>query len=214
MMNEWKVPHLPENWLQDDLASLDWSALPALPAFILAETSQEAVQQTRVRLGQVGDWLWLRFDCRDRDIWGAFTRRDDPIYDEEVVEGFLAPGEADPLEYFEFEVSPFGVLFDARIHNPNGLHDDKMSGDAAWNCPGIRWQAGIDAARQNWWAVLGIPLQELCGCSPLPTVWRANFYRIERPHGEEAEYSCWSPVDTPVADFHRPARFGQLLLEK
>ena len=41
--------------------------------------------------------LFVRFDCDDRDIWGISTQRDDPIYDEEVVEVFIGPGEATPV---------------------------------------------------------------------------------------------------------------------
>ena len=55
--------------------------------------------------------LHVRFDCADRDAWGTYRERDDPLYEEEVVEVFLAPGEADPRRYVELEVSPAGVLF-------------------------------------------------------------------------------------------------------
>src|SRR6185295_11963744 len=129
--------------------------------------------------------------------WGTFTRRDDPIYEEEAVEVFLAPGAADPVRYFEFEVSPKGTLFDAVISNPDSDRAT-MRADPAWDCPGLRWEAGSGAAAQDWWATLAIPWESLAPSipeAPLSEVWRANFYRIERPRDTgEAEFSGWSPT--------------------
>lgn len=173
------------------------------------------MQQTRLRACWDSKALYVRFDCEDRDAWGTFERRDDPLYEEEAVEVFLAPGTADPRSYFEFEVSPRGTLFDALIHNPTSERRD-MTGDPAWDCPGLRWAAGPGRERQDWWAVLGIPWNGLLSPGEtLPLVWRANFYRIERPRtpaGSEAEFSGWSPTLTRPADFHKPARFGLLEL--
>jgi hypothetical protein len=45
---------------------------------------------------------------------------------------------------------------------------------------------------------------------PIANCWRANFYRIERPHDAEPEFSCWSPTMSDPADFHKPAYFGVL----
>jgi hypothetical protein len=185
--------------------------VPALPPFTLADGSGPAIQQTRVRLCRDAAALYVRFDCEDRDAWGTYRRRDDPIYEEEAVEIFLAPEAEDPARYFELEVSPLGVLFDARIHNPTSQRSD-MTGDPSWDCPGLRWSAGAGAARQDWWALLAIPWSGLLPAGDPPRLWRANFYRIERPRGDEPELSCWSPTLTSPADFHRPGRFGVLEL--
>ena len=188
--------------------------MPRLPPFTLADGSGPALQQTAVRLAWDEAALHVRFDCADRDAWGTFTGRDDPIYEEEAVEVFLAPGAADPARYFEFEVSPKGTLFDAVISNPDSDRAT-MRADPAWDCPGLRWEAGSGAATQDWWATLAIPWESLAPSipeAPLPEVWRANFYRIERPRDGEAEFSGWSPTLTAPADFHKPARFGRLSL--
>jgi hypothetical protein len=126
------------------------------------------------------------------------------------VEVFISPTEAEPIDYYEFEVSPNGVLFDAQIHNPDGKNNAPMVGNLAWDCLGIDWCAGRQDGPGAWWAILAIPWQSLTTGPDLPKVWRANFYRIERPHDDVAEFSCWSPVMTPVADFHCPAQFGTL----
>lgn len=185
--------------------------MPALPPLVLADGSGPALQRTRVRLCCDETAFHVRFDCEDRDAWGTWRRRDDPIYEEEAVEVFLAPGGEDPVRYFEFEVSPRGVLFDAVVDNPASRRAE-MTVDASWDCAGLRWSAGAGAGRQDWWAVLSIPWSGLLQGGESPRLWRANFYRIERPRGGEPEFSCWSPTLTSPADFHRPARFGLLEL--
>ncbi len=205
-----RVPKVPSSW--------NWDDIPSLPPFILADGSGPALQQTRTRLCWDDEALHVRFDCEDRDIWGTYERRDDPIYEEEAVEVFLAPGEEDPARYFEFEVSPLGALFDALIHNPTSLRAD-LVGDPSWDCPGLRWAAGHARERQRWWAALSIPWAGLVPAGDPPglcpsgkRIWRANFYRIERPRGGEPEFSGWSPTLTTPPDFHRPARFGLMEL--
>lgn len=206
------VPIVPGNWHQfPDPADWPWPELPPLRPFLLAEGSGPAREQTTVRLCHDGSMLYVHFSCEDSDIWGTYTERDEPIYDEEVVELFIAPGLVDPVDYLELEVSPNGVLLDVRIHNPTGLRAD-MTADFAWDCPGIRWHAQRDDANNRWQAMLAMPLVELAGSDKMPSQWRANFYRIERPRDGADEFSCWSPVLVEPADFHTPSRFGTLEL--
>jgi len=199
----WRVPKTHPGW--------NWDEIPALPPFTLADGGGPAVQQTRLRLCWDSEALRVRFDCADRDAWGTYRQRDDPLYEEEAVEVFLAPGAADPSDYFELEVSPLGTLFDATIHNPTSRRAD-MTADRVWDCPGLRWSAGAGRDHQDWWAELAIPWRGLLPDAEPPRLWRANFYRIERPRDGEPEFSAWSPTLARPADFHRPARFGVLEL--
>ena len=213
---DYTVPLAPKAWsnLTGDLAAWPpeiWAGLPTLPPFQLADGSGPALQQTAVRLCCDAAALYVRFDCNDRDIWATFTQRDDPIYTEEVVEVFIAPGADDPTRYYEFEVSPAGVLFDGRVFNPTSTRADLVV-DEKWNCPGLRWSAGCQDLERSWWATLAIPWAAIAPEGHRPHLWRANFYRIERPRDGTTEFSGWSPTLTDPADFHQPARFGRLTL--
>lgn len=195
------------------LADLPWSDLAALSALRLSDGSGDAVQRTAVRLAWDDAALYVRFDCEDRDAWGTFTRRDEPLYQEEVVEIFLAPGSAVPASYAELEVSPRGTLFDAWVENPDGRRET-MRVDPAWECSGLRWETGSTGVREDWWTALAIPWAALAANGLRPASLRANFYRIERPRdGGPAEWSAWSPTLVDPPDFHRPARFGLLTLD-
>jgi hypothetical protein len=206
----WRVPRLAAPW--------SWDEVPPL-ALVRAEDGAAPGQATGLRLGWDERCLHVRFDCRDRDAWGTYRRRDEPLYEEEVVEVFLAPGAEDPVRYVELEVSPLGTLFDAVLRNPTGLRRD-LTAETAWDCPGLAWEVGRLGPRQDWWAALAIPWRALeevfppaapTGPAP-PPLWRANFYRIERPRDGAAEFSAASPTFARPADFHRPERFGTLEL--
>lgn len=185
----------------------------ALSPFRLADGSAEARQQTRLELAYDDAGLEVIFTCEDEDAWGTFERRDDPLWQEEAVEVFLAAGAADPELYYELELSPRGVLFDARVENPNSRRED-LRVHVDWDWHDIEAETGPIGAsdRQDWRARLFLPWAAL-GLDAPPPILRANFYRIERPRGGPAEFSCWSPTLKSPPDFHQPARFGTLLLE-
>lgn len=205
-----RVPRAPTSWnLSAELASWDWESVPALPPFTLADGSGLARQQTRARICCDEAALYVRFDCDDRDIWGTYTQREASIFDEEVVEVFISNGAQTPHSYYEFEVSPNGVLLDARITNPGLQHED-IQVDRSWDCAGLRWQAARDDRAGCWWAILAIPWASVGPADTPAALWRANFYRIERPRDAAPEFSCWSPTMSEPADFHRPAYFGML----
>lgn len=204
------VPRVPPIWDRGaEPPAWPWADLAPLPPFTLADGSGPALQQTAARLCYDAEALYARFDCHDREIWGTYTRRDEPIYDEEVVEVFISPGPETPTRYYELEVSPNGVLLDALIHNPTSQRAD-IQIDFAWDCPGLRWWASRDDAAGRWWALLAIPWVAITPPGAPPRLWRANFYRIERPRDADPEFSCWSPTYTTPADFHKPAFFGRL----
>jgi hypothetical protein len=186
-----------------------WSGATSL-SLLLCEDGSPPAQATSVRVAHDGGALLLRFDCEDRDIWATHTRHDAPLWEEEVVEVFLAPGRDVPREYVELEVNPLGAVFDAWVVNPDGRRDS-MRVDVDWRCPGL--VAGVDRGKPGAWSVeLAIPWGDLCGGAP-PPVWRANFFRIERPRDGAAEFCCWSPTFASPPDFHKPAHFGTLLID-
>jgi hypothetical protein len=161
---------------------------------------------TSVRVGRRGETLCVRFDARDEEIVATHRERDAPLWEEDVCEVFLAPGADPPRRYFEFEVNPLGTLFDARVESPD-LVRATMRVATSWDCPGFSARVRVRPGR--WSAALSIPLGTLCD-GPIPPVWRANFYRIDR--GARDEFTAWSPTLAEPPDFHVPGRFGTLRL--
>lgn len=180
--------------------------LVSLPPIALCDavTGEAARLATSVRVGHRAGRLLVRFDGHDEEVVATHTRRDAPLYQEDVYEVFLTAHEP-PRVYYEIEISPRGVLFDARVHSPEGRRAT-MSIDTRWDAPGLRGRAGTREGA--WWARLSIPLAaiEASGAARL----KANFYRIDR--GSQNEHSAWSPTLARPADFHVPDRFGTLRL--
>ncbi len=180
--------------------------LVSLPALSLrdAVTGSVPLLTTSVRVGFRDGALLVRFDGRDDGVVATLTGRDDPLWKEDVFEVFLSPSEP-PTVYYEFEVNPLAARFDAQVESSE-MRRETMRVDVSWNCPG--YGARVRKATGKWSALLRIPLAPMA--LPVPTVWRANFYRIDR--GARDEYSAWSPTFTEPPDFHVPGRFGTLLL--
>jgi len=183
----------------------------ALGPLVRAEDGGAPRWSTRAGLAWSSDRLVVWFECEDTDAWGTLAERDAPLWTEEAVELFVAPGAADPRRYFEIEVSPRGVVFDAVVDSPHGDRRG-LAVDAGWDCPGLETTVQPMGRAQDWRATISLPWAAVGPPTPSRD-WRLNLFRIERPrNGAPTEFSAWSPTFACPADFHRPARFGRLEL--
>jgi carbonic anhydrase/acetyltransferase-like protein (isoleucine patch superfamily) len=195
-----------------------WRGIPPFSALVLSSGKGAPAQETELCACWDDTHLYLSFSCKDTDIWGNYLQRDDPLYDEEVVEFFLCPT-GNLAHYFEFEISPQNVIFDARVFNPTGDRA-AMLVEREWNASGLRTAVRVSGRVNDrkspdlgWIVEAALPFTDLgLPGPPTPgTVWRANFYRVER--GETTEFTAWSPTYKDPADFHVPAYFGELVFE-
>jgi hypothetical protein len=200
-------------------ANLDEEPWPGLAPLALAPShggvAPAGFQATALRLCHDGERLYVAFRCDDLDVWGSYTGRNQPLYEEEVVEAFLAPG-GDPRRYFELEANPLGAWFEARIESPDGRRAT-LRADRDWVCAG--WERAVrvhgdlarrDGRHQGWSVEWAIPFAALGAPPPAPGErWRANFFRIDRAGG--GQFSAWSPTFADPPDFHVPDRFGVLV---
>lgn len=155
--------------------------------------------------------LYLLFRGRDEgEPVATYRAHDEPLYEEDVFEAFLAPESL--TDYFEIEVNPLGATFDARIHSPHGSRVS-MTADVGWECRGLRTAVRTEGDENGrlFEAFVVIPFEGLGVTRPQPgAIWRANFYRIDRSKVRGDSYSAWSPTLKSPADFHVPGRFGEL----
>ena len=199
------------DWLAFDASVLDadWRSTSQQILLSQALDGTPPAQATVVRLIATPTHLWLRFDCADTDVWATLTEHDTPLYTEEVVELFIAPGRETPTRYFELQTNPLNVQFDGIIHNPDE-HRSTMTLDLSWDPQWCSWTRS-DAA--GWISVWALPWQ-IFGCDGGVGDWRCNFYRIERPRNiQTIETTAWSPTLRQPVDFHVPSRFGMVSVE-
>jgi hypothetical protein len=154
--------------------------------------------------------LTILFSATDDFVRTNYDRDDEPLYEDDVVEVFITPGEL--TRYYEFEVSPNGAVFDATVDSPDGSRET-MHVDRAWNCTGVvaAVRTVVDAGGAMIIdTLLRIPFAALDRNTPVAgETWRANFFRVDR-HDRGDEYSAWQPTLRDPADFHVPAAFGAL----
>jgi hypothetical protein len=181
--------------------------------------------ETRFRAlwGEVG--LGLRFDVADPSPWHTMTKRDEHLWDEEVVEIFLSP-DGSGRDYYELEINPANVVCDLRM--VSGW--PSQEGDIGWNLAGLetRVHPRRDAAGKTtgWTATALLPWSGLRELPSARTVavppkagdrWRFNVFRIERPGGPSAPetdgvFAAWSPPS--VRTFHDAGAFRDLVFSE
>jgi hypothetical protein len=187
----------------------------ALGSLVSSVDGTAPALSTEVKLTWQQSRLVVEFEVEETSPWGTYRERDSPIWQEEVVEVFLAPGFDPPTAYYEIELSPLGTVFDAVVWNPQGDRTD-FRVDPSWDCPGLETEVELRPENRRWWARISVPWHALLAPGqPTPSYWSGNFYRIARPRpgtGGLTVFAAWSPTGIAPPDFHRPAAFGILRL--
>ncbi|QRN94312.1 carbohydrate-binding family 9-like protein [Archangium violaceum] len=170
--------------------------------------------RTEARLAYDDQHLYVAFDVEDPDVWGTLRKRDEPIYEQEVVEIFL-DANADGRTYNEMQVSPHNVTFDAYFPAR------RQGMDLAWDSgmtTAVKVRGTLDepSDRDEGWRVeMRIPFARLAEVPRLPPGkgdrWRFNLYRLEHVERRQVEGQAFSPLF--VGDFHALPRFGWLVFE-
>ncbi len=209
--NKVSTPPAMDGTLHDDA----WTH--AMPVTLVdSPTGEPATKLTKARMCYDDRNLYVGFECTASQITATMTRRDDPIYQEDVVEIFVAPA-CDMGQHFEIVVSPRNVVFDADIHMSQDGKSPGPGTSFAWTCEGLRTAVHISGAPSKdskvctgWTAELSIPFAALGRATPKAGErWRGNLFRIDRAPAPE-EYQSWSPTLIKPASFHVPPRFGTI----
>lgn len=175
-----------------------------------------ASYQTTCRLLWSRTRLFATFFCQSKDLVPAGEKRDDPVWEGEAVEIFLCP-EGEEKPYYEIDVNPNNVIYDARILNWRYEYLSKHWEQWATSFnPDIRSAVSICTNRQGevrtWSVEIAVPFEALVESDsdfPQPgREWLFNTFRAAKPADGEVEFSAWEPTR---ADFHRPYKFPRLL---
>lgn len=170
----------------------------------------EARQRTAAAVYFDEERLTIVFAGVDDRVVATLLEHDAPLYQEDVVEVFLAPSHIG--EYFEIEVNPLGTTFDARIESPDGVRST-MKTDLAWTCEGLF--AGIRRDGDAFDVVIRIPFADLGRTTPANgETWRGNLFRIDRDPALGDDFLAWQPTMRTPPDFHVAAAFGTLRFER
>lgn len=186
-----------------------WSIPDGSQSFELRRTvdGKEPRLRTTVTAYADSECLDLVYQAQDDAVVATYIEHDQPLYEEDVVEVFLAP--RDIRRYYEIEVNPIGTTFDARIDSPDGVRAT-LKDDLAWTCENLF--AAIRKTPGMVETIVRIPFASLE--VPRPAAgeeWRGNFFRVDRDNSRGDEYTAWSPTMKNPADFHVAAAFGRIV---
>ena len=188
-----------------------WRAAPGVGPFVRNRDAAPVPNGTEAKVLYDDRFLYFSFRSEDENIWATMRRRDQHLWEEEVVEVFL---QADPRvpHYIELEVNPLGTLLDIYL-----IDRRKHLPYESWNSAGLRWAVRVDgkvdgrASDRGWTCEIALPLEDVVTAPHLPPLpgerWRMNLYRVESrpaPLG-----LAWSP--TMEGDFHIPSMFGEII---
>ena len=161
------------------------------------------------------EFLTILFSAADDHVVATHYGHDEPLYEEDVVEAFLAPRHK--AQYFEIEVNPAGTTFDARIDSPDGVRST-MIADIGWECEGLVAAVRKMISSRNRMTIdtlIRVPFASVGSTAPEDGhSWLANFFRVDRHPGEGDEYSAWRPTMKDPADFHVVEAFGHLIFRQ
>jgi hypothetical protein len=158
--------------------------------------------------------LVARFRCEFRVLSPAGAAHDDDLWEGDVVELFVAANPGDRRIYHEIEVSPAGLVFDARVESP-GLDRSTMRVDRSWDPAGLRVRSRVLGPKTGtgrregaglWLVRIALDWKEIGrdGSSPVAI----GAFRIDRRSTPEPLFLALFPNGESPANFHTPADFG------
>ncbi len=158
--------------------------------------------------------LYIAFDVEDPDVWSGYTKDDEPIYNEEVVEFFADP-EDDNQTYFEFQVSPANVHFDAYFE----YHRSDLKKAMSYNS-GFLSAVYVDGTLnkrddvdKGYTVEMMIPFEKFNKPRPAKgTRYRIDMFRFERPERNRIT-EAHALFPTPNWDFHSLKDWGYMIFE-
>lgn len=198
------------------LDEADWARAERAGPFIAHDGRRKIKNQTFVRALWDDEYLYVAFECDDDDIHTPYTKRDDPLYESEVVEVFLdADGDKDV--YVELQAAPNDVHFDAafaggRRKNFDTKYDVGFETKAKLRGT-LNDDSDVDEGWVSEWRIPIAQIRDVPGPIGVGVEWKANFFRLDRRRREGrvvgTEASAWS---SPLSgDFHNLDRFGTLV---
>ncbi len=183
----------------------EWTAAPPVRLeYESADASARPELSTAVRLLWSDKFLYLGYECPFTELSTFQPVRSDErigLWDNDVVEAFIAADPDQLNRYTEHEWAPTGEQLDLKLDLP--------ARDFAWSS-GMQSVVKVDEAAKVWRVEVRIPLGTISGTAPAAgTRWRLNLFRCDKKAGAGLAFS-----PALKGSFHQPDRFGWLEFRK
>ena len=228
--------------IDGELKELAWKRCDATPPIRLTDGHLAALSTTTAKMMWDKEHLYQAVQCVDRDVYGSKEKRDDNLWEEDVVGIYITIPNA-PEHYVEFEVNANSAMTDLLNLKPS-------QGLVNWDCRGWEARVFVDGTTDNrsdedvgWTIEMKIPLFAIYAQPLLPErakekedKWQSRSgKRLKDPllafdfrprtgeiwranfvridhEKKHVEYQAWS---APIVQgFHVPERFGEILFSE
>lgn len=191
-----------------------WKSAPKTRTFVQPDGKPgNAAYATYAKVVYDETNVYVGFQVQDDDIRSTFENRDEPLWEQDVVEIYLDP-DNDGKKYVELQVSPKNVIFDAVFES----HRNPPWREAAAASLPIQSAVSVDGTvnedggdDKSWTVEIAIPFTAIPGVTAKPntgTSWTINLYRIDNKGARDmAHQAVWAPVG---GDFHNLTNAGDL----
>lgn len=159
--------------------------------------------QTLFWLAYNDDGIIFQFECEDDCPKCTMTEYNEPIWEEETVEFFMAT-DNDLHNYLELEWNALNTTFCANIYN------DLVGNTTIDYVKENIIESNVEQTKSGWIVKGFIPKELFKG--EMTGEWRFNAYRIKRREDNSMILMAYSP--TLVEAFHIPNMFGKLIFKK
>jgi len=188
-----------------------WEQAPPVGAFLNSRDGTASPLKTEGRILYDDEFLYFAFKLDDENIWSTYTKRDEHLWLEEVIEVYLVPNRDNP-NYIELEVNPLGTMIDIYL-----LDIRKPLLYESWNSSRLEWAVKVDGTvdgepgDKSWTCEIKFPFADAVTAPNIPPQpgdsWGMNLYRIDNKPQKAG--LAWSPI--MKGDFHTPSMFGTLV---
>ena len=178
-------------------------------AMVTAEGGPDVKGGTTAQLLWDDRFLYAFVSATDHDVWSDYTKADDTIWKQDVVELFI-DADGNGRGYVELQVSPKNVQFDTWFAQGRGGPTDLSFAAGMQTAVNVRGTLdNRDDEDEGWDAELAIPLEAVKGkdatmavrVPPQPgDTWRLNVVRVDYPRGEAPAAAAWNRIR--YTDFH------------
>lgn len=181
-----------------------WDKVPAV-SLVEVTSGERPALETSFQLFRDDEaaCFYLRFVGQDDEVHSSFTIHDEPIYQQDVVELFMADGDS-PISYRELQVSPYDIHFDGIIsYDEDGRRHLNMS----WDVEGFQSHSRHDRKTEQMHSIWRLPYSAFTRPPKAGESWRFNAFRIDHS-ASGMSLQAWQQTGQP--NFHVPDRFGFL----
>ncbi len=190
-----------------------WKNSAMSPNFTDAEGGRAVGSKTVARLLWDDEYLYAFVQAEDKDVFSQYTKRDDTLWKEDVIEFFI-DADKNRRGYIELQVNPNNAHFDAWFPQTRGQKHHFEWNSSMKSAVVVHGTADSRTDKDQGWDVeIAIPLADVKGMDStmkvtlppkLGDTWRLNVVRGEKPRDKQLAAATWNPIT--AQDFHALGR--------